>query len=113
LPNRHKCEQLFQHVWGEGLEASDPQRLAALQTQLAPVRDPQSDDVKNQLRQATQAAIDNGVFGVPSILVNDKLFWGQDALPMLRAYLVGEAWFDGPDWQACADLPKSLERKRS
>jgi len=112
LPSHHQCEQLFQHVWGEGLEASDPQRLADLQTRLAPVRDPQSDEVKTQLRQVTQAAVDKGVFGVPTILVDDKLFWGQDALPMLKAYLQGEAWFDGPDWQACSALPKTLERKR-
>ena len=112
-PNRHQCEQLFQHVWGEGLEASDPARHAELQARLAPGRDPQSEEVKAQLRQATQAAIDHGVFGVPSILVNDKLFWGQDALPMLRAYLEGEPWFDGSDWEACSALPKTLERKRS
>jgi hypothetical protein len=49
---------------------------------------------------------------VPTILVDDKLFWGQDALPMLKAYLQGEAWFDGPDWQSCSVLPKTLERKR-
>ena len=112
MPNRQICEQLFQHVWADGLEASDPQRLADLQARLVPVRDPQSDEVKNQLRQVTQAAIDKGVFGVPTICVDDKLFWGQDALPMLRAYLQGEPWFEGPDWQACSVLPKSLERKR-
>ena len=112
LPNRRVCEQLFQHVWCDGLEASDPQRLANLQARLAPVRDPQSDEVKNQLRQVTQTAIDHGVFGVPTILVDDKLFWGQDALPMMRAYMQGETWFDGPDWQACSVMPKSLERKR-
>ena len=84
-----------------------------MQARLAPARDPQSDEVKNQLRQATQSAIEHGVFGVPSILVDGKLFWGQDALPMLRAYLQGEPWFDGPDWEACSVLPKSLERKRT
>jgi 2-hydroxychromene-2-carboxylate isomerase len=110
-PNRRQCEQLFQHVWGQGLEANDPQRLAELQARLAPARDPESDEVKNQLRQATQGAIEQGVFGVPSILVNDKLFWGQDALPMLRACLHAEPWFDGPDWQDCAALPQSLKRR--
>lgn len=113
LPNRHVCEQLFQHVWGEGLEASDPVRHDQLQARLAPLRDPQSDEVKNHLRQATQDAIEQGVFGVPSILVDGHLFWGQDALPMLRAYLEGAPWFEGPDWEACASLPQSLKRKRS
>jgi len=39
---------------------------------------------------------------VPSWVVDGRVFWGQDALPMLRAYLLGDAWFDGPDWQAPA-----------
>ena len=112
-PNRHVCEQLFEHVWGEGLEAADPQRQAVLQERLAPPRDPNSEEVKAQLREATQAAIDAGVFGVPSILVDDKLFWGQDALPMLRDYLTAGPWFQGPDWDNCSVLPKSIERKRS
>ena len=112
-PNRHVCEQLFEHVWGEGLEAADPQRQAVLQERLAPPRDPNSEEVKAQLREATQAAIDAGVFGVPSIAVDDKLFWGQDALPMLRDYLTAGPWFQGPDWENCSVLPKSIERKRS
>lgn len=112
-PNRYVCQQLFEHVWGEGLEATDLQRQAVLQERLAPSRDPSSDEVKAQLREATQAAIDAGVFGVPSILVDDKLFWGQDALPMLRDYLMAGSWFQGLDWDSCSVLPKSIERKRS
>jgi 2-hydroxychromene-2-carboxylate isomerase len=112
-PNRHVCQQIFQHVWGEGLEAADPQRQAALQVQLTPTRDPNSETVKAQLREATQTAIAAGVFGVPTIAVDGKLFWGQDALPMLRDYLQGGAWFQGSDWEQCSALPKTLERKRS
>jgi hypothetical protein len=41
-----------------------------------------------------------GAFGVPTWVVDGRVFWGQDALPMLRAYLQGDAWFDGPDWHA-------------
>ena len=112
-PNRYVCQQLFEHVWGEGLEAADPQRQADLQARLAPARDPDSEDVKSQLRQATQDAIDAGVFGVPSMVVDDKLFWGQDALPMLRDYLTGGHWFQGGDWDHCATLPSTLQRNRS
>jgi hypothetical protein len=31
---------------------------------------------------------------VPTFAVDGKLFWGFDALTMLRAYLQGDAWFD-------------------
>jgi len=87
------CETLFRHVWQGGLDAADPQRLQALTAQMAPVRDPAGDEVKAQVRANTDAAIAAGVFGVPSFAVDDKLFWGFDALPMLHAYLKDERWF--------------------
>lgn len=100
-PNRYVCETIFRHVWRGGADAADAGRLAALQQQLAPARDPASEEVKNALKQATQDAIAAGLFGVPTFAVDDKLFWGFDALPMLRAYLQGDAWFDEP-WEQAA-----------
>ena len=35
----------------------------------------------------TQAAIDDGVFGVPTFKVGDELFWGQDRLDLLARAL--------------------------
>jgi len=99
-PNRFVVEQLFRHVWDAGgADATDPERLAALTARLAPGRDPAGDDVKRELRESTERAIAEGVFGVPSMLCEGRLFWGLDALPMLRAAVAGEAWFDGPAWE--------------
>jgi 2-hydroxychromene-2-carboxylate isomerase len=98
-PNRYVCEQLFRHAWRGGLDAADPARLQALQQQLAPARDPGSADVKAALKEAGAQAIAAGLFGVPTFAVDDKLFWGFDALPMLRAYLQGDPWFAG-EWDA-------------
>ena len=47
-------------------------------------------------------AIARGIFGVPSFEFDGRLFWGVDGLPMLRAALLGEPWFDGPAWDAAA-----------
>ena len=60
---------------------------------------PASDRVKQLLRDASDAALGKGLFGVPTIEVDGRLFWGLDALPMLAAYLRGDPWFDGPAWQ--------------
>jgi len=92
-PNRYVCETLFHHVWQGGHDAADASRLQGLAEQLAPPRDINSDSVKNQLKANTDAAIAQGVFGVPTFEVDGKLFWGFDALPMLQAYLAGDAWF--------------------
>ena len=37
-------------------------------------------DVKQAVTQATEDAIELGVFGVPTVQVDDKLFWGDDRL---------------------------------
>jgi len=98
-PNRWQCEQVFHHVWrGEGADANDPARLAALHAALAPTRDPDSDAVKQSLKDRTAHALSLGLFGVPTIEVDGRLFWGLDSLEMLAAYLKGDAWFDGPAW---------------
>ena len=78
---------------------------------LAPLRDPQDAEVKAQLKANTDEAMALGVFGVPTMAVDGKLFWGFDALPMLRDYLRGDDWFGGADWDAAAQLPVGMARK--
>jgi 2-hydroxychromene-2-carboxylate isomerase len=67
---------------------------------LAPARDPQSGEVKQSLKDNTDLAIARGIFGVPTVEVDGRLFWGVDSLEMLVAYLRGDPWFDGPGRQA-------------
>jgi 2-hydroxychromene-2-carboxylate isomerase len=93
--SRHVAETILRDVWRSGAEPGDAAHLTALAAQLPPVRDPAGDAVKAQLRQNTDQAIASGVFGVPACEVDGRLFWGLDSLPMLRAYLKGDAWFDG------------------
>ena len=99
-PNRYVCEQVLRHVWCSGEDAADAERLVQLTARLAPARDPASAEVKQALQAHTDEALALGLFGVPSFVVDDKVFWGQDALPMLRAYLLDDPWFAGPDWDA-------------
>ena len=114
-PSRYVCETIFRHVWQGGLEAVSTERLQSLTQQLAPRRELQVDavkaQVKEQLKANTDRAIAAGVFGVPTFSVDGQLFWGLDALPMLRAFLQGDAWFDGPGWDAAARLPRGLPRQ--
>jgi len=67
-----------------------------LATALAPRRDPAGEEVKAELRRLTEEAAQAGVFGVPTLTMEGRNFWGLDALPMLRDALLGGAWFDGP-----------------
>ena len=47
----------------------------------------QSQNIKDQLRTKTNDAFKIGIFGAPTFVVKDKLFWGQDRLQ----YAVAEA----------------------
>ncbi|HSW27110.1 MAG TPA: 2-hydroxychromene-2-carboxylate isomerase [Burkholderiaceae bacterium] len=109
-PNRHVVETLMRHVWRGGADASEAARLRALADTLAPRRDPAADEVKSELRTWSNEAVARGVFGVPTFDLGGRLFWGIDALPMLRAALQGDAWFDGPQWDAAAVAPPGISR---
>lgn len=109
-PNRRAVEAAFRHVWVGGLDANDPQRLAALRATLAPVRDPDSDAVKAELRANTNQAAADGLFGVPTLTLDGRHFWGLDALPMVRDALLGGDWFNGPGWAAAQVPPPGVVR---
>lgn len=102
-PSRWVCENLFRHVWRSGAAADDPTRLAELTARLAPARDAAGESARQALRAATDEAVALGVFGVPTFGVDGRQFWGLDALPMLRAQLVGDATLDAL-WTAGASV---------
>lgn len=56
----------------------DPDELEAA------TRDPQ---IKQRLRDATDTAYELGVIGVPTIAVDDEMFWGDDRLEDAAAHL--------------------------
>lgn len=111
MANRYVCEAIFRHVWQGGASAEDVVRLAALRELLQPQRDPASAAVKAELKSNTDHAIARGLFGVPTCEVDGRLFWGLDALPMLRGYLEGDPWFAGGEWDLGQTLPQGTTRR--
>ena len=108
--NRFVAGTVLRHVWQGGHDALDAQRLEALAAELEPQRKPENADgarPKALLRSNTDAAAARGVFGVPAFEVDGKVFWGYDSLPMLRAWLEGDAWFD-TGWDAAASVAQGL-----
>ncbi|HMN22183.1 MAG TPA: 2-hydroxychromene-2-carboxylate isomerase [Ottowia sp.] len=113
-PNRYAVETIFHHVWRSGAAADDPARLAQLEQALAPALDPRGEVARQALRDATDAALAAGVFGVPSFVVEGRLFWGLDALPMLRAQLAGGEDGAALDalWPQALDVGAGVARAR-
>jgi len=66
-------------------DIADPAALGDLLVTLGEAPAPilaaaQTDAVKQQLREQTDEAIRRGIFGAPSFIVGDELFWGNDRL---------------------------------
>jgi 2-hydroxychromene-2-carboxylate isomerase len=47
----------------------------------------ESDLVRQALIDSTNQALDRGVFGVPSIIIGDELYWGKDRMEFVEEHL--------------------------
>jgi 2-hydroxychromene-2-carboxylate isomerase len=75
----------FRQQFAAGRDLSDPDNvaIAAAACELHPralAKAVQTDGVKGALREATDRAGELGVRGVPSLLVDGEVFWGDDRL---------------------------------
>jgi 2-hydroxychromene-2-carboxylate isomerase len=77
---------------GRDLEDVDNVLIAAAACELHPnavLKGIELQSTKDRLKQATQEAYDRGVRGVPSVVVGDQVFWGDDRLEEAAAALAG------------------------
>jgi 2-hydroxychromene-2-carboxylate isomerase len=81
--------RLYRAYFVDNLDISDRAVLAGI----ADISNIDSPDIKEQLRLATARAVADGVFGVPSFVVEQQgrrfLFWGQDRLLFVEKALAG------------------------
>ena len=109
--SRHVAETIFRDIWCGGEEATDPARLAALASRLVSVRDGNGDEARASLRENAAEAIALDAFGVPAFALDGRVFWGLDSLPMLRAALQQDDWFDSEVWAEADKRPSILQAK--
>lgn len=115
--NRFACETVLRRVWRSGEAAGEPAQVEALAEALAPgqaqelLAASRDETVKAMLRSNTDQAAAAGLFGVPTVVVEDRAFWGLDGLELLAACLRGDPWFEGPAWDAAARVPGGIVRR--
>lgn len=112
LGNTHAAVQrIFRFVWRDGHLPSDGAAWAALLEELGATPEMlDAPTVKQQLRQFGEQAIAHRVFGVPSAVVDNRVFWGFDATDMLIAYLNRDAFFQSDLLKSAQTLPPGLQR---
>jgi 2-hydroxychromene-2-carboxylate isomerase len=75
---------------GKDLQEIDNVLIAAAACELHPnavLKGIELQSTKDRLKQATQEAYDRGVRGVPSVVIGDDVFWGDDRLEDAAAAL--------------------------
>jgi len=86
---------LLKAYWSEGQDISQPDVVTAVLKAAgadaeALLTAAGSQPVKEELRANTEAAIARGVFGAPTFFVDGQMFWGNDRLPLMAAFIKGE-----------------------
>ena len=81
-------QSMFDSMWLKGLNLNDQEILTQVASESG--IDPNdfaegisSDEIKNELKENTQFAIDKGAFGVPTYFLEDEMFWGIDSIKFL------------------------------
>src|SRR5262249_27445641 len=98
----HAVETVFDAAWRYGLDVSRADVLADLAGQLgvADLQNALSDPaVKQKLHDNTAWAVQHGLFGVPSFVVGNEVFWGHDAFEMALDFLRHPGLFEDPEMQ--------------
>ena len=106
---------IYNYIWGEG---GDPvtewgELCATLGLSVNQADQRIADPVvKDTLRRNTEQAISQGVFGVPSLVVDGACFWGVDATDMAADFLADSAAFEDEEMRRVSNLPAAAERPR-
>lgn len=104
--------RIFEAIWTTGEEAGDPTRAHALARELGVDPDSLGDPaIKERLRAETDAAAARGVFGVPSLVIDEEVFWGADAMGFAHAFLEDPGILRQPGL-LLPDIPVSAVRRR-
>ena len=78
-------EVCFDAYWKDNLDISDEKNIEIILNKVGLDKNEffnniQDKNVKDSLKKLTNNAFEKDIFGAPTFVVNDKIFWGQDRL---------------------------------
>lgn len=106
-------QAIFDWIWIEGRAGDSAEALRPLAETLgiadieAAISAPA---VKQALRDNFEAALADGVFGVPTLVVHGQPFWGEDAMDFALAVLENPGLLEEEEFRRVASLPVAQSR---
>lgn len=107
-------ETIFRFVWAEGLDvARDWPALAERFAMSAAEADERvrAPEIKQALIANGEAAIGQGVFGVPTFVIDNEIIWGVDSTEMMVDYLDNPALFATEEMRKIITTKPAAQRK--
>ena len=103
-------DSIFRCIWEEGLVGDDPDCWStfcdAVELDVSDANELISTlTVKLELKANGEKALEQGVFGVPTFVVDGHLFWGNDSTVLLHDYLADPALFKTAAMKRLETLP--------
>ena len=83
---------IMEGLWIKEMNIDDPQNLKKILTRFIKTADEvidfsESKQVEREMNEYTKEAIDLAVFGAPTYIIDDQIYWGQDRLDFLERYI--------------------------
>ena len=105
---------IYNVIYGKGIQPDSEEGLGMMAQELN-IKNPEEAinniDVKEKLKQNTENAVTDGVFGVPTFVVKDELFWGGDATDMMLNFLTNPTLFETSEMKRISEMPMGKTRK--
>lgn len=91
------AHRMYAKLWVENVDITPPEVSADVAAELGIAREETlaalaSDEVKQSLTNAVNAAIEQGVFGVPFFIADGEKFFGNDHIWMMERWLKTGRW---------------------
>ena len=106
---------IYDVIYGRGMQPDAPETISEMAQALG-LANPEaaiSDQaVKTALRQNTEQAIEAGVFGVPTFVLEGQIFWGGDATDMMLDFAANPDLFADAEMARISTMPMGQLRKR-
>jgi len=108
----HAVRTIFDGLWTTGADPTDPGAIASVAACLGvPLERISDTQVKSSLRVATELAALKGVFGVPTLSIDEQLFWGNDSVDFAAAYVHDPGILDTEEMRRIDSLPVAAARR--
>lgn len=107
---------IFEAGWTQGKDIGNPQVLSDVLNEVGVNGDAlcqqiQENNIKEILKKKTNDAIERGVFGVPTMIIEDQLFWGNDQFEHMALYVTGNDPLEVDKVNASLKNERAIDRK--